>query len=171
MRRRYVRYLPYPCLDRWRKWTDPDCADLVLSLAPDGDLRERVKKYGSLSLSCARYYVAQVVDTVQWIHSKGILHRDMKPENILLDSDMSIELMDFGCAYVSETFDLCEWKVRIRYGRVKIELCWAAPRTSTFLLWELRHTSLWSCFRVPRQKLQVNGWLIGIPLYPFPNCG
>ena len=96
MRRHYVRCLLYPCLDRWRKLTDPDSADLVLSLAPNGDLRELVKKYGPLSLSCARYYVAQVVDTVRWIHSKGILHRDLKPENILLDSDMPIELMNLA---------------------------------------------------------------------------
>jgi serine/threonine protein kinase len=87
----------------------PKFADLVLSLAPNGDLRELVKKNGSLSLSCARYYTAQVVDTVQWMHGKGILHRDLKPENILLDHDMRIKLADFGSAYISKDLDLCEW--------------------------------------------------------------
>ena len=84
-------------------------ADLVLSLAPNGDLRELVKRSGSLSLSCARYYIAQLIDTVQWIHSKGILHRDLKPENILLDSEMRIKLTDFGSAYISKDLDLCEF--------------------------------------------------------------
>ena len=80
----------------------------MLSLAPNGDLRELVKKIGSLSLPCARYYTAQLVDTVQWIHNKGILHRDLKPENILLDNEMRIKLTDFGSAYISKTLDLCE---------------------------------------------------------------
>ncbi|KAF8586893.1 kinase-like protein [Ramaria rubella] len=87
---------------------------LVLSLAPNGDLRELVKKFGSFSLSCARYYAAQVVDTVQYIHGKGVLHRDLKPENILLDGEMRIKLTDFGSAYISQELDL-------------------SPRSSTFV--------------------------------------
>ena len=89
-----------------------------------------MKKIGSLSLSCARYYTAQVVDTVQWIHSKGILHRDLKPENILLDSEMRIKIADFGSAYISKTLDLCEL-TKISRGYEFTVL--VAPRTSTFV--------------------------------------
>ncbi|RDX47215.1 kinase-like protein [Lentinus brumalis] len=78
----------------------------VLDLAPHGDLADLVKKQGSLSFRCARWYTAQIVDTVLWIHSKGIVHRDLKPENVLLDPDMRIKLTDFGSAYLSPDGDL-----------------------------------------------------------------
>lgn len=85
--------------------------DFVLALAPNGDIREIVKRIGSLSLPCARYYSAQILDTVQWIHSQGILHRDLKPENILLDEEMRIKLTDFGSAFISKDHDLCKYLV------------------------------------------------------------
>ncbi|KAI0642597.1 kinase-like domain-containing protein [Trametes meyenii] len=78
----------------------------VLDLAPHGDLADLVKKYGSLSLPCARWYIAQIVDAVLWMHSKGVLHRDLKPENVLLDDELRVKLTDFGSAYLASNNDL-----------------------------------------------------------------
>ncbi|CDO77081.1 hypothetical protein BN946_scf184473.g25 [Trametes cinnabarina] len=78
----------------------------VLDLAPNGDLAELVKKCGSLSLPCARWYTAQIVDAVLWMHSKGVLHRDLKPENVLLDQEFRVKLSDFGSAYLAPDGDL-----------------------------------------------------------------
>ncbi|KAH6917945.1 AGC/PDK1 protein kinase [Coprinopsis sp. MPI-PUGE-AT-0042] len=80
-----------------------DAANLyfVLDLAPNEDLKVLTLKTGSLSLECARYYTAQMVDAILLMHTAGIAHRDIKPENCLLDQDMRIKLADFGSAYVS----------------------------------------------------------------------
>ncbi|PIL23529.1 transporter [Ganoderma sinense ZZ0214-1] len=78
----------------------------VLDLATHGDLADLVKKHGSLSLRCARWYTAQIVDAILWVHSKGIVHRDMKPENVLLDDELRVKLADFGSAYMSTDGDL-----------------------------------------------------------------
>ncbi|KAI0631002.1 kinase-like protein [Trametes polyzona] len=78
----------------------------VLDLAENGDLADLVKKYGSLSLPCARWYTAQIVDAVLWMHSKGVLHRDLKPENVLLDSELRVKLTDLGSAYIAPNNDL-----------------------------------------------------------------
>ncbi|KAI0367671.1 kinase-like protein [Pilatotrama ljubarskyi] len=78
----------------------------VLDLAPNGDLADLVKKYGSLSLQCAQWYAAQIVDAVLWMHSRGVLHRDLKPENVLLDSELRVKLSDFGSAYIAPDNDL-----------------------------------------------------------------
>ena len=88
--------------------------DFVLDLASRGDLADLVKKYGSLSLRCARWYTAQIADAVLWVHSKGIVHRDLKPENVLLDDELRVKLTDFGSAYLSPNGDLCECRLGIR---------------------------------------------------------
>lgn len=44
----------------------------------------------------ARIYAAELVEALSYLHSNGILYRDIKPENILLDSDGHIKITDFG---------------------------------------------------------------------------
>lgn len=74
----------------------------LLEYAPNGDFLSLLKKYGSLNEDAVRYYSAQIIDAIGYLHSKGIIHRDMKPENILLDSEWKVKLTDFGTAKILE---------------------------------------------------------------------
>lgn len=49
---------------------------------------------------CTRYYSAQILDTIEYMHSKGVIHRDLKPENVLLDEQMRVKITDFGTAKI-----------------------------------------------------------------------
>lgn len=57
-------------------------------------------KLGSFETSCARYYAAQLLDTIDYMHRTGVIHRDIKPENVLLDAEMRIKVTDFGSAKI-----------------------------------------------------------------------
>lgn len=76
--------------------------DFVLELAPHGDLHSYVRKLGSISLDLTRFWAAQIAHTLMEIHQAGVVHRDMKPENILLDAHWRIRITDFGSAKCTE---------------------------------------------------------------------
>lgn len=55
------------------------CLDFVLDYARHGEMKSLLNKLGSLSLPCSRYYAAQLVDTIDYMHSKGVIHRYASP--------------------------------------------------------------------------------------------
>lgn len=71
---------------------------LLLELSPYGSLGTHLAaKKGHLPLRDARFYFSNIVLALQFIHSHGIIHRDVKPENLLMNSDGYLMLADFGC--------------------------------------------------------------------------
>jgi serine/threonine-protein kinase len=69
----------------------------VMEYLPGGSLRERLTGAGRPGSEVADF-MARVADAVRHAHSKGILHRDLKPGNILLDADGRPKISDFGLA-------------------------------------------------------------------------
>lgn len=70
---------------------------LVLEFCANGDLYEAIRTgCGPLETEHVREFMLQLVDAVEYIHSKGIYHRDIKPENIFLTAAGAMKLGDFG---------------------------------------------------------------------------
>jgi serine/threonine protein kinase len=74
---------------------------LVMKCVDGMTLKRRAIKSG-LTLEQTRDYLMGVADALDYAHAKGILHRDMKPSNILLDSKDHIYITDFGLARIAE---------------------------------------------------------------------
>lgn len=68
----------------------------VLQLARNGDLFDFVTSTGGLSEEVARFYFNQILNVLESLHLMGVVHRDVKPENVLLDGSYSSLLTDFG---------------------------------------------------------------------------
>ena len=71
---------------------------MALEYCENGDLSQILDDQSLLEEKIAKFLVAELILGLQCLHQKGILYRDLKPENLLLDSEGHIHLADFGLA-------------------------------------------------------------------------
>jgi serine/threonine protein kinase len=98
-----VRHRHVVQVHAWRETAGPPGAAaacyLVLQYVPGGSLAERVRQEGPLPWPQAGRYVADVAEGLLEVHARGIVHRDVKPANILWDPETDEALLtDFGIA-------------------------------------------------------------------------
>lgn len=74
---------------------------LVMDYAPSGTLRQRYPRGSCLSLETTVAYVKQVAAALQYAHNHNVIHRDVKPENILLGVKQDLLLGDFGISLLA----------------------------------------------------------------------
>ncbi|EDV24899.1 uncharacterized protein TRIADDRAFT_25874 [Trichoplax adhaerens] len=70
----------------------------IMEYMVGGDLLNLLIKEGVFKEETAIFYIAELVNAVEWIHSCGFVHRDIKPDNVLIDGRGHIKVADFGLA-------------------------------------------------------------------------
>lgn len=75
---------------------DSDNIYLVMEFLSGGDLMTRLLKEEVLSEDEARFYIAELIIAVDSIHRLGVIHRDLKPDNLVLTADGHLKVLDFG---------------------------------------------------------------------------
>lgn len=69
---------------------------LIMEFLPGGDLMTLLMRKDILSEEESRFYIGETISAIEAIHNLNYIHRDLKPDNILLDKDGHIKLTDFG---------------------------------------------------------------------------
>lgn len=69
---------------------------LVLEYCPGGDLSDYLQSEDFFSEDRTRIYICEIILAIEDLHKRGIIFRDLKPDNIVLDKDGHAKLTDFG---------------------------------------------------------------------------
>ncbi|KAK6161994.1 hypothetical protein DH2020_001835 [Rehmannia glutinosa] len=75
---------------------DAEYLYLIMEYLPGGDIMTLLMRKDTLPESMAKFYIAQSVLAIESIHKHNYIHRDIKPDNLLLDKNGHMKLSDFG---------------------------------------------------------------------------
>ncbi|UJR14847.1 hypothetical protein I4U23_001832 [Adineta vaga] len=119
---------------------------MIMEYMPGGDLITLLERY-EISDSSARFYCAEVVLALDAIHSLGYIHRDIKPDNMLLDAYGHLKLADFGTCIKMD-----------KDGLVRSDTAVGTPDyISPEILKSQNTTGVYGC--------EVDWWSVGVFLY------
>ncbi|KAL8948595.1 MAG: hypothetical protein Q9222_005231 [Ikaeria aurantiellina] len=166
-----LRGLSHPNIVRLHEMTETDkYIGIVLEYASGGELFDYILLHRYLKDNAARKLFAQLISGVGYLHKKGIVHRDLKLENLLLDRNKNIIITDFGFANTFNPLDQLDEEIEYNLtnrefvkrrgleqatdGRRRGDLmqtscgspCYAAPElVVTDSLYTGRKVDVWSC--------------------------
>ena len=89
---------------------DPQNYFIIMEYCKHGELFDYIVKNEKLSEEESSIFFYQLINGIEYIHSKGISHRDLKPENLLLAENKILKIIDFGLSHEFEGDELLKTK-------------------------------------------------------------
>ncbi|CAH8321798.1 unnamed protein product [Eruca vesicaria subsp. sativa] len=135
---------------------------LVMEYVKGGDFYSLLKNLNCIHETNARKYIAEVVLALEYLHSEGVVHRDLKPDNILVADDGHVKLIDFGLSKVGlidSTGDLSGPKLPTSEHKIKRQDKRSARGTPDYLAPEI--------LRGTGHGATADWWSVGIILFEF----
>ena len=109
-----IAHLLHPCIVRVLDFgVERNMPFLVMDYAPNGTLRQRYPKETCLPLLTIISYVTQVAQALQYAHNRKVIHRDVKPENMLLGINNQVLLSDFGISIIEQNTSILVTQKRL----------------------------------------------------------
>ncbi|XP_067652632.1 testis-specific serine/threonine-protein kinase 4-like [Haliotis asinina] len=94
-----VRILRHPNLIKFHQVIETTTRFfLIMEISENGDLLEHIRKRRVIEEKLAGRWMRNLLDGICYMHSKGIVHRDLKCENLLVDNNLELKVTDFGFA-------------------------------------------------------------------------
>eukprot|EP01105_Mastigella_eilhardi_P025649 TRINITY_DN7043_c0_g2_i1.p1 TRINITY_DN7043_c0_g2~~TRINITY_DN7043_c0_g2_i1.p1 ORF type:complete len:1096 (+),score=296.36 TRINITY_DN7043_c0_g2_i1:171-3290(+) len=132
-----------------------DWVYIVMEYIPGGDLFSLLMNLTTFEEEAARMYIAETILALEYLHSVGVIHRDLKPDNILIDSKGHLKLTDFGLSQKG----LLLRQTNLEFGAVDKKENAQAAGTPDYLAPEV----LINLAHGP----EVDFWAVGVMLYEF----
>ena len=155
-----LRQLRHPSIvEMFHAFQEVGALYLSLELLPGGELWALTHRCG-LPAALASFYAAQMLEVLQFLHERDVVHRDVKPENVLLTANAHIKVIDFGTAKLlrhpiklsapADESDKRRGKFKefvgtpeyASYTTASLALCWLGSRTFDGWL-STAHTALY----------------------------
>jgi predicted ATPase/DNA-binding CsgD family transcriptional regulator/tRNA A-37 threonylcarbamoyl transferase component Bud32 len=145
---RHTSHLVHPHIIRVFDFgLESDVPFLVMDYAPHGNLRQKYNAGSTLSLPTIVTYVLALASALQYTHDLHLIHRDLKPDNVLLGSKHEVLLSDFGLALFAHDREV--FQARERFG------------TMSYMAPELIHGQLVPASDQYALAVMVYEWLCG----------
>lgn len=130
-----LQSIQHPCVMRLHEvQTTERNVYLILEFCPGGDLSQVIKVRGGQSEHQARVYLLQLADGLRHLREHNLVHRDLKPQNLLLTADGRLKIGDFGFARYMQQQDmaetLCGTPLYMAPEILRFHKCEAAPLIS-----------------------------------------
>lgn len=105
-----MRSVKHPFIVRlFASYSDERDYNFLMEYCPGGTLYELIRKFRSLPVPMALYYFCEMLLAIEYLHSRNVMFRDLKAENILVDAKGHLKLTDFGLALkLEEREDLAD---------------------------------------------------------------
>ena len=98
-----------------KAFTYQESTYVVLEMCSNGSVMDLVKKRKCLTLPEVRRLTVQLCGAIKYMHTRSVIHRDLKMGNLFLDHDMNLKIGDFGLAAVLVSKD--EYEGMFDYAR------------------------------------------------------
>jgi len=94
---------------------------IVMEFVQGGLLFDLCQTMGAMGEDAGRFFLHQMLDSVEFMHSKRVVHRDLKLENILIDDDLNLKVADFGFACYKNIDTLKSYRGTMTYMAPEIK--------------------------------------------------
>jgi protein-serine/threonine kinase len=143
----------------YRTFQDQINLYMVMEYLHGGDLMSHLVRLDTFSEDQTRFYMAELIQAVHTVHRMGFIHRDIKPDNIVLTCGGHLKLIDFG---------LCKFDPTIRVDAIDSDRNWVVNENHNYNASTFRNYSK----PPPPQNPRPKGYLrssVGTPQYMAPE--
>eukprot|EP01017_Pseudomicrothorax_dubius_P020564 TRINITY_DN22399_c0_g1_i1.p1 TRINITY_DN22399_c0_g1~~TRINITY_DN22399_c0_g1_i1.p1 ORF type:complete len:218 (-),score=36.35 TRINITY_DN22399_c0_g1_i1:239-835(-) len=104
-----------------------DSLYILMELMPGGSVASLLKQYGYFEEKIIKKFTKQILNGIIYLHSQGVIHRDLKGANILTDNLGNVKLADFGSSHLCRKASVLNHSQADICKSIKGSLYWMAP--------------------------------------------